>query len=62
MRIKDQDSCARQQQHAHIHGPHCGHSSVQHDDHIDYLHDGHFHRVHGDHVDDCPGPQKQAES
>ncbi len=29
--------------HAHVHGPGCGHTQVQHDGHVDYLHDGHLH-------------------
>jgi hypothetical protein len=41
------------EQHAHTHGPGCGHRAIKHGDHFDYLHDGHIHRVHGDHVDDC---------
>ncbi len=28
--------------HAHIHGPGCGHLTVQHGDHVDYLHNGHL--------------------
>ena len=38
--------------HTHVHGPSCGHASVQHDDHVDYLHDGHAHHLHGDHYDE----------
>lgn len=38
--------------HAHVHGPSCGHKTIQHDGHQDYLHDGHLHHVHGDHVDE----------
>lgn len=29
--------------HAHQHGPSCGHTAVKHGDHVDYLHDGHLH-------------------
>src|SRR3974377_1051055 len=38
--------------HAHQHGPGCGHSAVRHSGHVDYLHDGHLHHPHGDHCDD----------
>jgi hypothetical protein len=38
--------------HAHQHGPGCGHQTVQHGDHVDYLHDGHRHAAHGDHWDE----------
>ncbi len=38
--------------HAHVHGPGCGHPAVRHEDHVDYLHDGHLHHPHGDHVDE----------
>ena len=33
--------------HAHQHGPGCGHVAVQHDGHVDYLHDGHLHHQEG---------------
>ena len=36
------------QNHAHTHGPGCGHATVAHEGHVDYLHDGHLHHVHGD--------------
>lgn len=39
--------------HAHVHGPDCGHTAVAHGDHTDYLHDGHLHRPHGEHTDEC---------
>ena len=29
--------------HAHQHGPGCGHPAVRHSGHVDYLHDGHLH-------------------
>ena len=29
--------------HAHVHGPGCGHVGIQHEGHVDYLHDGHLH-------------------
>lgn len=45
-------SCNTHANHAHRHGPGCGHTSVEHEGHIDYLHDGHVHHVHGDHVDE----------
>ena len=32
----------KQEGHAHVHGPSCGHTAVKHDGHIDYLHDGHL--------------------
>ena len=38
--------------HAHRHGPGCGHPSVRHDGHVDYLHDGHLHHPHEGHVDE----------
>jgi len=38
--------------HAHQHGPGCGHAAVRHRDHIDYLHDGHLHHLHEGHVDE----------
>jgi hypothetical protein len=39
-------------EHAHVHGPGCGHTAVRHDDHVDYLHDGHLHHPHEGHVDE----------
>lgn len=39
-------------EHAHTHGPNCGHVAVKHNGHTDYLHDGHMHHMHGDHVDE----------
>jgi len=30
------------ERHTHIHGPDCGHRSVEHVGHVDYLHDGHY--------------------
>jgi hypothetical protein len=38
--------------HAHQHGPGCGHRAVRHSGHIDYLHDGHLHHPHEGHVDE----------
>lgn len=38
--------------HAHQHGPDCGHVALNHQGHVDYLHDGHLHHAHGDHVDE----------
>jgi hypothetical protein len=38
--------------HAHQHGPGCGHSAVRHGGHTDYLHDGHLHHPHEGHVDE----------
>ena len=38
--------------HAHRHGPDCGHRAVPHGDHVDYVHDGHRHAVHGSHYDE----------
>jgi len=42
----------KHENHAHLHGPDCGHTAVKHGDHVDYLHDGHLHHPHGDHVDE----------
>jgi zinc transport system permease protein len=39
-------------EHAHQHGPDCGHVAVPHDDHVDYVHDGHRHAPHGQHYDE----------
>lgn len=44
--------CKEHPNHAHQHGPDCGHIAIRHGDHVDYLHDGHLHHVHGDHVDE----------
>ncbi|GAA1623791.1 zinc transporter permease [Georgenia ruanii] len=38
--------------HAHVHGPGCGHETVQHGDHVDYVHDGHRHAEHAGHYDE----------
>lgn len=38
--------------HSHVHGPDCGHVSIQHGDHVGYLHDGHLHCAHEDHYDE----------
>ena len=38
--------------HAHVHGPDCGHRALLHNGHPDYLHDGHLHHNHNGHVDD----------
>ena len=40
------------EQHAHEHGPDCGHPAVPHGDHVDYVHDGHRHAAHGRHYDE----------
>lgn len=40
------------EEHAHEHGPGCGHPAVPHEDHVDYLHHGHRHAPHGDHYDE----------
>lgn len=45
-------TCQTHENHAHTHGPGCGHPAVHHDDHVDYLHDGHLHHPHGDHCDE----------
>jgi hypothetical protein len=45
-------TCTLHPDHAHVHGPGCGHTAVRHDGHVDYLHDGHLHHPHGDHVDE----------
>ncbi len=39
-------------EHAHHHGPTCGHVALKHGDHIDYLHDGYLHHQNGDAVDE----------
>jgi zinc transport system permease protein len=39
-------------EHAHQHGPDCGHVAVPHEDHVDYVHDGHRHAPHGKHYDE----------
>ncbi|WP_164903865.1 hypothetical protein [Nonomuraea polychroma] len=39
-------------EHAHEHGPGCGHVAVPHADHVDYVHDGHRHASHEGHWDD----------
>lgn len=41
-----------EEDHAHVHGPDCGHPAVPHDDHVDYVHDGHRHAEHGTHYDE----------
>ena len=38
--------------HSHVHGEHCGHKAVHHDDHLDYLHDDHLHSSHEGHYDE----------
>lgn len=38
--------------HDHVHGPACGHKTVDHDGHKDFLHDGHLHHPHDGHVDE----------
>lgn len=38
--------------HAHTHGPDCGHKAIEHEGHVDYLHDGHMHHPHEGHVDE----------
>ena len=40
------------EEHAHEHGPACGHTAVPHGDHVDYVHDGHRHAPHGSHYDE----------
>jgi hypothetical protein len=44
----------------HVHGPECGHESVEHGDHLDYLHDGHRHSEHDGHWDECEVEEKSA--
>lgn len=46
------ERCNIHPDHAHRHGPGCGHVAIRHGDHVDYLHDGHLHHMHGDHVDE----------
>ena len=45
-------TCTKHEEHAHTHGPNCGHTAVEHDGHTDYLHDGHLHHAHESHVDE----------
>lgn len=45
-------SCSEHKDHAHTHGPDCGHTAVKHEGHVDYLHDGHLHHPHEGHVDE----------
>ncbi|HAZ60730.1 MAG TPA: hypothetical protein DCY89_04055 [Gammaproteobacteria bacterium] len=45
-------ACDIHTDHAHVHGPGCGHTAVLHLGHTDYLHDGHLHHPHADHVDE----------
>ena len=33
------------EEHAHQHGPNCGHTGIRHKGHVDYLHDGHLHHA-----------------
>lgn len=40
------------EEHAHEHGPDCGHPAIPHGDHVDYVHDGHRHAPHGGHYDE----------
>ncbi len=46
------EKCEVHENHAHVHGEHCGHTKIKHGDHTDYLHDGHMHHKHGDHYDE----------
>lgn len=46
------EGCKIHGDHAHKHGPGCGHTAIEHNGHVDYLHDGHLHHMHGDHVDE----------
>ncbi len=48
----DADHTAVPEEHAHEHGPACGHPAVPHGDHVDYVHDGHRHAPHGSHYDE----------
>jgi DNA-binding transcriptional ArsR family regulator len=38
--------------HAHQHGPNCGHTAIQHNGHTDYLHDGHLHHPNGGQIEE----------
>ncbi len=42
--------------HEHVHGPGCGHASVEREGHVDYVHEGHAHAPHGAHYDEHPLP------
>ncbi|MFA0810243.1 hypothetical protein [Microbulbifer epialgicus] len=44
--------CLKAESHSHKHGPHCGHTAIQHGDHVCYLHDGHLHHPHQEHYDE----------
>jgi DNA-binding transcriptional ArsR family regulator len=41
----DLSMATHHQDHAHQHGPNCGHTAVKHEGHVDYLHDGHLHHM-----------------
>lgn len=56
----DEDCAHIHVHHDHQHGETCGCKSVKHGDHVDYVHDGHLHRIHGNHMDECDGPQENA--
>ena len=38
--------------HMHVHGPGCGHPTVDHDGHVDYVHGVHRHVGHDPHYDE----------
>ena len=50
--VNASDHQTTEEQHAHDHGPTCGHPAVEHGDHVDYIHDGHRHAPHADHYDE----------
>ena len=41
----------RHQQHDHVHGENCGHTSLRRGNDTGYLHEGHMHVQHGEHFD-----------
>jgi len=50
-------TCTIHKDHAHTHGPDCGHEAVPHGDHVDYIHGVPTeHVVHEDHSDHQHGP------
>ncbi len=50
--VPDEEHQVDEGDHAHVHGPDCGHVAVTHGDHVDYLHGGHRHAPHGEHYDE----------
>ncbi len=45
-------ACAREHnEHGHVHGPECGHTTIRQGAETGYLHDGHMHVAHEEHFD-----------